>query len=188
MKQTNDIDALLTLAFEAEGLLLMLKDRGDDMPAEALALLAEKTAMLQAGVMELPYDAVPASTDIRVEDEASDSEAIAEAAEEETEADAGVGPCAAPAVSDAPVEAATLDERLARERARDIYKAFTLNDKFRYRRELFHDSESEFDDTLAIISEMSSFGEAEEYFYEDLCWNPDNDDVKAFMDTVRRHF
>ena len=186
MKQTNDIDTLLKLAFEAEGLLLMLKDRGKDMPAEAMALLAEKTAMLQAGVMELPYGAVPASTDIRVEDEASDSEAVAEAAEEETEADAGVEPSGAPAA--APAEAATLDERLARERARDIFKAFTLNDKFRYRRELFHGSESEFDDTLAIISEMSSFGEAEEYFYEDLCWDPDNDDVKAFMDTVRRHF
>ena len=52
MKQTNDIDTLLKLAFEAEGLLLMLKDRGKDMPAEALALLADKTAMLQAGVME----------------------------------------------------------------------------------------------------------------------------------------
>lgn len=185
MKQTNDIDALLKLAFEAEGLLLMLKDRGKDMPAEALSLLAEKTVMLQAGVMELPYGAAPASTEIRVEDEASDSEAVAEAAEEETEADAGTVPSATPAI---PAGSETLDERLARERARDIYKAFTLNDKFRYRRELFHGSESEFDDTLAIISAMSSFGEAEEYFYEDLCWDPDNDDVKAFMDTVKRHF
>ena len=82
----------------------------------------------------------------------------------------------------------TLDEKLARERAQDIFKAFTLNDKFRFRRELFRDSQEEFDDALNIISQMSTIGEAEEYIYDDLCWDPENEDVKAFMDIVTKHF
>ncbi len=35
---------------------------------------------------------------------------------------------------------------------------------------------------------MSSITEAEEYIYDDLCWDPDNEDVKAFMDVVAKHF
>ena len=195
MKLTNDIDALLKLAYEAEGLLLLLKSRGGEMPADALTLLTEKTAMRQAGVMDLPYDGTPVATEAAEPAPApeSDSEAIAEAAEEETIADAGEQPEVVehesePAVAGMTAEAETLDERLARERARDIFKAFTLNDKFRYRRELFHDSDDEFRDTLGIISGMSSFAEAEEYFYEDLCWDPENEEVRSFMEIVRKHF
>lgn len=82
----------------------------------------------------------------------------------------------------------TLDEKLSRQRAQNIFKAFTLNDKFRFRRELFRNSQDEFDETLNVIATMSDFDEAEEYFYNDLCWDPDSDDVKEFMAIVRRHF
>ena len=182
MKLTNDIDALLKLAYEAEGLLLLLKSRGGEMPADALTLLTEKTAMLQAGVMDLPYDGTPVATEAAEPAPAPESDSEAgeqpEVVEHESE----------PAVAGMTAEAETLDERLARERARDIFKAFTLNDKFRYRRELFHDSDDEFRDTLGIISGMSSFAEAEEYFYEDLCWDPENEEVRSFMEIVRKHF
>lgn len=81
-----------------------------------------------------------------------------------------------------------LEDKLARERARDIFKAFTINDKFRFRRELFRNSQDEFDDTLYVIAQMTDFVEAEEYFYNDLCWNPENEDVKEFMEIVKKHF
>ncbi len=89
-------------------------------------------------------------------------------------------------IADAP--AVTLDEKLARERAKDIYKAFTLNDKFRFRRELFRDSQQEFDEALDVIAQMCTIDEAEEYVYDDLCWDPENDAVKEFMEVVARHF
>lgn len=87
--------------------------------------------------------------------------------------------------SDEPIR---LEDKLARDRARDIFKAFTINDKFRFRRELFRNSQEEFDETLYVIAQMSNFDEAEEYFYNDLCWNPDSEDVKEFMDIVKKHF
>ena len=115
-----------------------------------------------------------------------DQEAIAaNAIEEETE-DANT-----PAIGETPTIADTtirLEEKLARDRARDIFKAFTINDKFRFRRELFRDSQEEFDETLYVIAQMNNFDEAEEYSYNDLCWNPESENVKEFMDIVKKHF
>lgn len=82
----------------------------------------------------------------------------------------------------------TLDEKLSRERASDISKAFTLNDRFRFRRELFRNSDAEFRETIDVIGSMSSMEEAEDYFFNDLCWNPESDDVKDFMSIVAKHF
>lgn len=81
-----------------------------------------------------------------------------------------------------------LDEKLAIDSSRDIRRAFTLNDRFRFRRELFENSEARFVDALEVISAMTSFEEAEEYFYDDLCWDPDSDHVKEFMQKVNNHF
>lgn len=82
----------------------------------------------------------------------------------------------------------TLDEKLSRERASDISKAFTLNDRFRFRRELFRNSDAEFRETIDVIGSMSSMEEAEDYFFNDLCWNPESGDVKDFMSIVAKHF
>lgn len=197
---TTDNKKLLHLTYEIEGLLLVRMDRPERLAPELDALIAEKTAQL-ASLTRLTTQAVPEPEDA--------SEAIAESALTEEAEDAAVAVTetpvpATPAPASSPAEvpalaptepqpvqtepAATLDERIARDRAKDIFKAFTLNDKFRFRRELFRNSQQEFDDTLEIISGMSSLDEAEEYFYEDLCWDPDNEHVKAFMEVVAKHF
>ncbi len=82
----------------------------------------------------------------------------------------------------------TVEEKVARESASDFSKAFTLNDKFRFVRELFNGSEKEFAETLDVVASMSSMDEASEYFYDDLCWDPDSPEVKEFMEIVARHF
>ena len=84
--------------------------------------------------------------------------------------------------------ALTLEEKLARQRAKDLSRAFTLNDKFRFRRELFRGSQEELDDAINVISQMTTVAEAEEYVYDDLCLDPANEDVKAFMDIIVKHF
>lgn len=84
----------------------------------------------------------------------------------------------------------TLADRISidRAKAKDIRRAFTLNDRFRFKRELFGNSESNFSDALNVISAMSSIDEAEEYFYNDLCWSPENEEVKEFMKILANHF
>lgn len=78
-----------------------------------------------------------------------------------------------------------LDEKLA---SKDISKSISINDKRRFCRELFSNSEVKFRDAIDMIHAMSSYEEAEDYFYNDLCWNVDNDEVKDFMARVQNHF
>lgn len=85
-------------------------------------------------------------------------------------------------------ETLTLDEALQRSMSRDLRKAFSLNDRFRYRRELFGNSDVEMNDTLNLVETMHSFAEAEEFFYGDLEWDKESPEVKDFMAIIRNHF
>lgn len=117
---------------------------------------------------------------------AGDDEAVAENALEEERGDADMPVTVNDTLSaDSQL---TLDEKLARQRAADISKAFTLNDRFRFRRELFRNSDEEFKETVDVIGSMSSMEEAEEYFFNDLCWDETSPVVKEFMAIVGKHF
>lgn len=72
--------------------------------------------------------------------------------------------------------------------ARDLRKLFTINDLYRFRRELFGNSDSEMADTVNLIAAMNSLDEAEDYVYGDLGWSRDNDEVADFMTIVGRAF
>ena len=85
-------------------------------------------------------------------------------------------------------EALSLDEALQRSMSRDLRKAFSLNDRFRYRRELFGNSDVEMNDTLNLVETMHSYSEAEEFFYGDLEWDSESPEVKDFMAVIRNHF
>lgn len=81
-----------------------------------------------------------------------------------------------------------LDEMLQRSKSKDLKSAFSLNDTFRFRRELFSNSGAEMTDALHMVEAMHSFDEAEDYFYGDLGWDRESDDVKDFMAIIKNHF
>lgn len=85
-------------------------------------------------------------------------------------------------------EAIRLDEALQRTLSKDLSRAFSLNDRFRYRRELFSNSEVEMRNTLNIVEAMQSYAEAEDYFYGDLEWDSESTEVKDFMTIIKNHF
>ncbi len=66
--------------------------------------------------------------------------------------------------------------------------AFCLNDRFRFRRELFNNSDSEFSVAMNRIASMDSYEEAEEHFIEELGWDPDNQEVADFMEIIKIYF
>lgn len=101
----------------------------------------------------------------------------AEESDAEFEDDEGI-----PAVGEIAVEVPSRDD------ARSLRQMFTINDKFRFRRELFGNSETEFADTLNLVSAMGSLAEAEDYFYGDLEWDADSEEVEAFMEIITRYF
>lgn len=81
-----------------------------------------------------------------------------------------------------------LDEAFQRSMSKDLSKAFSLNDRFRYRRELFGNSEVEMRNTINMVEAMHSFSEAEDYFYGDLEWDKESPEVADFMTIIRNHF
>lgn len=70
----------------------------------------------------------------------------------------------------------------------DIRKMFTLNDNYKFRRELFANSQEQYTQALTDIESMESMTQAEDYFYNSLAWNKDNDEVKEFMSIVSVYF
>ena len=159
----------------------------DKIPAEN----EEKTVVKEDVATPVKEEAVSemVKEEVAVKEEIApsvDDEAIADSVLEEEVGDADV----APTVNDSlgAETQLTLDEKLARQRASDISKAFTINDRFRFRRELFRNSDEEFKETLEVIGSMSSMEEAEDYFFNDLCWDESSPEVKEFMEIVGRHF
>lgn len=70
----------------------------------------------------------------------------------------------------------------------DIRKMFTLNDNFKFRRELFHNSQEQYSQALSAIEQMESMSEVEEHFYTELKWDKENPEVIEFMAIVTVYF
>lgn len=114
----------------------------------------------------------------------ADEMAIADSAVEEEVADSGddvvtdqkaTEPVPAAASAQTPAQVAELP-------------VFTLNDRFRFIRELFKGSNQDFNDTLRLVSSMSSADEVIEYLSDDLCLDPENPDVADFTAIVTQRF
>lgn len=60
----------------------------------------------------------------------------------------------------------------------------TINDKFRFRKELFANSDVDLAEALQVVSQMNTLAEVEDYCYNDLCFDPEKDVVKDFIRIV----
>lgn len=84
-----------------------------------------------------------------------------------------------------------LRKKIAEEpsRRRDgVSRMFSINDKFRFKRELFGGSDAAMRMALDNVNRMQSLEDAEDFFYNELQWSPENEDVKAFMKIMERYF
>lgn len=81
-----------------------------------------------------------------------------------------------------------VDEMLSRREARNLRKAFTLNDKFRFRRELFGNNDELFGQTLDTLQQMTSYQQAVEYLEHNMGWDVKNEDVVDFLSIIKNHF
>ncbi|MBO4964637.1 MAG: hypothetical protein J6C81_00025 [Muribaculaceae bacterium] len=64
----------------------------------------------------------------------------------------------------------------------------SINDRYLFTRELFHNSRQDFENCLNQISQMDNYDEAEDYFLNELELNPDKNEVRQFMDVIHRYF
>lgn len=70
----------------------------------------------------------------------------------------------------------------------NLRASFSLNDRFLYARELFDGNMKMFDSTLQNLEGISDFSAVEDYFYDELEWDRDNEHVKTFMDIIASKF
>lgn len=70
----------------------------------------------------------------------------------------------------------------------DIRRRLTINDKFRYRRELFAGSDSAMADALAAVAALPSAGDADHFITEELGFNTDSEAEKDFRDMVADYY
>lgn len=70
----------------------------------------------------------------------------------------------------------------------NLKSCFSLNDRFLYARELFDGNMKMFDSTLKNLEGVSDFSAVEDYFYDELEWDRENEHVKSFMDIIASKF
>ncbi|MDE6369809.1 MAG: hypothetical protein K2K94_11310, partial [Muribaculaceae bacterium] len=69
----------------------------------------------------------------------------------------------------------------------DLRKAFTINDRCRFRRELFGGNDKAMMDVIARLSEAQTFADAQAYL-DTLAWDADNEAVGEFKEIVSTFF
>ena len=172
----------------------------DDITVEIIEEpeLNEEPATQPDDIESLPDDEPDDDITVEIIEEPEDSEEPVES-EEQAPAEIAEEPVAEKPEEEAPAstpsheaqddnEDITLDEALQRNMTKDLRHAFSLNDRFRYRRELFGNSDSVMNETLNLVETMHSFDEAEDYFYNDLQWEHDSPEVADFMVNIKNHF
>lgn len=169
---THDNVQALDLCFEIEGLIALIIKREDDVPENVHTLLARKISELSN-----IYGLAPEGTR-----ESEQVEDIAQNAEFEQSEDAE------PEIEVEPETESKASEAAPEPETEKASIALTLNDKFRFKRELFGNNAAELSDALDVVNAVSSKAELEDYFYNDLCWDPENPDVKDFMEIASARF
>ena len=210
------VSKILAEVYELEGLLLVMDKRGSETPAVVHDMICRHAAAINemTHLLERPSlacaepEPVPEPTVYGpppTYNEVTEPEAIDNTAEDINDDDtpprhdddepgevfAFDMPEVQEPIPQEPTPTAgsmRVDEKLHRTISKDLRRAFSVNDRFRFRRELFGNSEAEFVDALNMIEAMHSYEEATEYFLNDLGWDENVAEVSEFLNIVRHHF
>lgn len=158
----TDIDNLLNQSVEIESLLRLLRDRDS---LEARALLGPKVDAYLGAVKA--YLAAPISHD------APKAEAAA--------------PTAAEILAEAPKARPLAESRPRDHAARNLAKAFTLNERFRFIREVFGGDAVDFENTLHVLEDFDNPDEVADYIYNEMMLDPADRAVADFVTLVQNH-
>ena len=181
-----NISDLLAQTLEIEGLLRILQERDD---ADAAALLNEKINNLKFYVVEGPAacrcaDDVPADA-VEPADVAPEPSSPAEPIMPSVSDIAEPAPVA---VADEYPDVMRVEDMIGKAAASDFGAAFTINDKFRFIRELFGGDSGAFASTIEKVEAMDSLDQAYDYFLNDLEWDADQEAASDFLVIVANHF
>ena len=82
----------------------------------------------------------------------------------------------------------SLNEVIQKKFLADFRKAFSLNDRFRFRRELFGGDEGRMNEEISDLNELQSFEESITYLDKKLKWNVEDEAVADFIKLLEKRF
>ncbi|MDE6320668.1 MAG: hypothetical protein K2L93_00045, partial [Muribaculaceae bacterium] len=82
----------------------------------------------------------------------------------------------------------TISEDKRRRSGRPMIKLFTLNDRYRFRRELFGNLDAAMAEALDTLSMMDDIGQARAYLEDDLCWDMTLPEVEEFVVAITPYY
>lgn len=205
----ENLDIALELAFEMEGLISLMQKREDMTPPQVEVLLKRKAVEFVSIVAPdnevacgdcCDNDAVLSSVSVESTDN-NNEEISRSVVTEEVEDAVPQQPMQSviaedknaisvePVVSTQTIESACASPAPSAPSISEHRQiVFTINDRFRFRRELFDDDQEEFENTLLLISGMENMSEIEDYLYNDLCLDSNDDVVCDFVEALKSNF
>lgn len=82
----------------------------------------------------------------------------------------------------------SLNEVLEKKNLSDFRKAFSLNDRFRFRRELFGGDEEKMNRAIRDLNDLHTFEDSIAYLHTELKWNVDDAAVAGFIQLLEKRF
>ena len=164
---------------------------------KAEILEAETALVTQMQEQESNYEPVQEMELPSVEELNEEKESVATPAEVTVAAEKTVSEPAA-SISSASSHATTLEQSLPhsislneviqKKFLADFRKAFSLNDRFRFRRELFGGDEGRMNEAISDLNELQSFEESITYLDKKLKWNVEDEAVADFIKLLEKRF
>lgn len=65
---------------------------------------------------------------------------------------------------------------------------FSINDRFRFIRTLFAGKADDFNGALAEVAALDSYEEAENFFFDEFEWQPEDAEVESFLNVIKTYF
>lgn len=82
----------------------------------------------------------------------------------------------------------SLSDMLEKKNLSDFRKAFSLNDRFRFRRELFGGDDEKMNKAIADLNDIQSYEASVAYLNDELKWNVEDEAVADFLKLLEKRF
>lgn len=156
----HDLRNLLDKIYELEGIVALALRRPEDR-REFLHILVNKSQEISESCRALSHDASSIA-----------SGQVSPATNREAGND---------------LEEYSLEEEPAEPKTRGKL-VFSINDRYRFKKALFANSDAAFNNTLALLASMENFEEAEDYFLNEEEFDSHNPLVIEFFEIIKKYF
>lgn len=146
-------------------------------------LLSQKEEVKEAVMQKEPEPII--EEPVRKEEVKSPTEPVREEPVKEPVQKTAEAPLPAPVMAKSNV---SLNDLLEKKNLSDFRKAFSLNDRFRFRRDLFHGNEEQMNQVISDLNQIDSLDEALRFIDKNLSWDMNNETVADFIKLLEKRY